>query len=222
MAKEFIPGGNAEYREYMIESQARISRSKTEYKIPNEAVADISSLIVDYLTKDATASNPDQATKANRDARDAARKILTKEWRVFANKWLRYNDNISIADKEAFHIYPRDTTHTPAKKPKDKGIINVERLGAYEYEITVVVDKTGKRKLPEDATGSYLYLAVSEPGTVPENVNTYQRQKFSSNSRHILYLSPDDLARQANVFARYSNRHGMEGPAGLIVSFLIN
>jgi hypothetical protein len=95
-------------------------------------------------------------------------------------------------------------------------------VGQFEYEVTVFDEKTGKRKLPEFASGSYLYLAVSEPGVMPEGMEAYRRQEFSSTARHILHLASSDLAKQANLFARYANRHGKEGPAGPVETFLIS
>jgi hypothetical protein len=70
--------------------------------------------------------------------------------------------------------------------------------------------------------GSYIYLAVSEPGVLPENIDAYRKLAFSSNARHELRFSPSDLGRQANVYVRYANRHGKEGPAGPIETFSIN
>jgi hypothetical protein len=182
----------------------------------------ITPLYNDFIAKDTTAANPETATKGAREARDEAHKKLEKAWRQFLNESIRYNTSVSTSDKEVFGISPHDDIRTPALTPTDAGNVNVKRLGAFEYEAIVIDEKTSKRKLPPHATGCYLYLAISEPGVLPEDIDAYRKLDFSSNSRHELHFSSSDLAKQANVYARYANQHGKEGPAGPIETFLIN
>jgi hypothetical protein len=148
--------------------------------------------------------------------------VLEKAWRQFLNESIRFNTRVGTADRAVFGLSPRDGIRTPVQTPKDTGIVSVKRLGAFEYKITVIDEKTSKRKLPAHAAGSYLYLTVSEPGVLPEGIETYRKLDFSSNAHHTLCFASSDLAKQANVYARYSNRHGKEGPAGPVETFLIN
>jgi hypothetical protein len=120
-----------------------------------------------------------------------------------------------------FGIAPRDKVRTPPLTPADTGNVNVRRLGTFEYEAIMIDEKTSKRKLPPYATGSNIYLAISEPGVLPEGIDTYRKLDFMSGSHHELRFSPADLRRQANVYVRYANRHGKEGPAGPVETFLI-
>jgi hypothetical protein len=222
MSRSFIPQTIAGFTEYIKIAYQKASANLSVYGISPEKFAVITPLYDDYIAKEALAANPETATKGNREARDEARDVLEKAWRQFLNESIRFNTLVSTADKAVFGISPRDGIRTPPQTPKDTGAVHVQRLGAFEYEATVVDEKTSKRKLPEHATGSYLYLAISEPGVVPEDINTYKKLDFSSNAHHELRFSPSDLARQANVYARYTNQHGKEGPAGPIETFLIN
>jgi hypothetical protein len=221
MRKDFIPRGNPEFRTYIVHCHKKIVEKATDYGIPATAIAPITLLLDAYITVDDRVSTPETATKPVRDERKEARMALEKAWRVFINIWIRFNNAIGTAEKEAFRVMPRDTMRTPAKRPIAKGLLAVHQLGTGLYEIRVVNAATGKRRLPEDAAGSYLYLLVSEPGVVPEDVNEYRRQKFSSKSLHTLQLPASQMRRQANVFVRYANRHGEEGPAGAIIWFII-
>jgi len=74
--------------------------------------------------------------------------------------------------------------------------------------------KTGKSKKPVNATGSYLYVAVTEIGQQPAHADDYHKRDFSSNSKHLLEFTNEQIGKQAHVFARYSNAHGKEGPRG--------
>lgn len=105
------------------------------------------------------------------------------------NECIRFNTSVSTADKAVFGLSPRDGIRTPAQAPTETGSVNVKRLGAFEYEAVVIDEKTSKRKLPEHAGGSYLYLAISEPGVLPEAIDTYRKLDFPSNARHELRFS---------------------------------
>jgi hypothetical protein len=95
-------------------------------------------------------------------------------------------------------------------------------ISAFEFEATVIDEKTSKRKLPAHATGNCIYLSVSGPGVLSEDINTYRKQYLSSNARHEPHFAPSEPGRQANVHVRYSNQHGKEGTAVPTETFFIN
>jgi hypothetical protein len=222
MKKNFFPTTIKGFTEYIKVAYQKAFSNLAAWNIPEEKLGKVTPVFKDYISKEALAANPDTATKGNREARNEAREILEKEWRHFLNESIRYNTAISTADLAVFGITPRDGIRTPVSVPSDTGIVNVKRIGAYQYEVIVIDEKNNKRKLPQYATGSYIYLAISEPGFVPTTIEDYKKLDFSSNSRHKLQFNSSDLGKQANVYVRYSNRHGEEGPAGPVETFLIN
>jgi hypothetical protein len=74
--------------------------------------------------------------------------------------------------------------------------------------------KTGKLRKPKNAAGSYLYVAITEIGQQPVHADDYRNKGFSSNGKHLLSFSNEQIGKQAHVFARYANAHGKEGPRG--------
>jgi hypothetical protein len=89
-----------------------------------------------------------------------------------------FNTSVSIADKEVFGISPRDDIRTPVRTPTATGNVDAKRRGAFEYEAIVIDEATSKRKLPAYATGSYIYLPISEPDVLSEDINP----KLETNS----------------------------------------
>ncbi|MDR2041085.1 MAG: hypothetical protein LBP98_02050 [Tannerella sp.] len=220
--RAMFPRTIAGFTEYIKIAYQKASTNLSTYGISQAKFGVLTPYYNDYIAKEATAADPDTATKGSRAARDVAREALEKEWRHFLNENIRYNTAVSVEDLEVFGIEPHDNVRTPPLTPTDTGILDVRRLGAYRYEIYVIDEKTGKRKLPPHATGSYLYLAVSEIGKQPEEVESYRKLDFSSNTRHNVDFTSADLSKQANLYARYSNQHGKEGPIGPIATFIIN
>jgi hypothetical protein len=222
MSKESIPKTITGFTEYIEIAYRKASVNMSAYGILPERFAVITTLYNDYIAKEALAANPDTATKGNRMARDEARKTLEKAWRQFLNESIRFNTLVSTADRRVFGVSPRDSIRTSVQTPTETGIMNMKRRGAFDYEVVVINEKTLKRKLPEHAQGSYIYLSVSEPGVLPEDIDAYRKLDFSSNARHELHFSPSEFGRQANVYVRYSNRRGKEGPAGPVETFFIS
>jgi hypothetical protein len=196
--------------------------NRSGYGIDPSRLAAIGSDYEAYVAAEAEAANPDTATKGARRERDGARVRLERQWRRFLNENIRYNTQVSVADLTVFGIRSRDATRTQAHVPTATGVVTVKRRGAFEFEVTVIDAATSKRRLPDHAAGSYLFLAVTETGVIPEALETYRMTDFSSNARHILRFPSNNLVRQANLYVRYVNRHGREGPAGQIKSFVIH
>jgi hypothetical protein len=222
MRKIFIPQGHKEFRAYIVTSHDKLYGEPKYFGVPIAVLNAYGALYLDYLAKDDLAENPDTATKGNRDARNVARDLLEAAWRQIVNEWLRFSSSISVADKEVFHIYPRDLHPTPARTPKDKGLARIRRLGVCQYEITVVDEENLKRKLPADATGSYLYLCVTEAGVLPESFEAYRKLDFSSTAVHLLDFPSSQIRMEAHIYVRYANQHGKEGPRGEAETFVIN
>jgi hypothetical protein len=218
---DFIPHSITGFTEYIKIAYVKASTNLAVYGINPIKLQALAPDYEAYVAAEAVAANPDTATKGARRERDEARGILEPKWRQFLNENIRFNSLVSPADLEVFGIRERDTVLTPAQVPANTATVTVTRLGAFEYEVIVIDQATSKRKLPEHATGSYLYLAVSEVGTTPEALETYRKMDFSSNARHLLQFPSEELTKQGNVYVRYSNAHGKEGPIGPIESFII-
>jgi hypothetical protein len=120
-----------------------------------------------------------------------------------------------------FGIKERDTTRTPAGIPDIVPTIVIRQSGTRHYEIDVLDSVTGKKKKPQHAAGSNIYLAVTELGEEPKNESEYRKLDFSSNCHHIIEFPLEQLAKQANIYARYSNAHGKEGPESIAEAIII-
>ncbi|MDR0756521.1 MAG: hypothetical protein LBF85_01580 [Tannerella sp.] len=221
MGRELFPRTVAGFAEYIKIAYRKVSDNLDAYGIPPAKLSPITPLYEEYVAWETLAANPDTATKGNRRARDTAHKALDKAWRHFLNENIRYNTQISVSDLAVFGIRPRDSVRATALVPVETGLARVKRTGAFQYDAVVIDEKSMKRKLPPHARGSYLYLAISETGTVPEDIETYRKVSFSSNTRHELHFAPVNFNKQANLYVRYSDRRGREGPVGPTVSFII-
>jgi hypothetical protein len=222
LRRTVIPRGNARFAEYMRNAYDKLIVNAGAYGIAPDKIAPITEAYNNFMAAEALASNPDTATSGNRHARDTARKTLETLWRVFLNENIRFNTLVSEPDLEVFGLLPGDNTRTTAGVPDKVGIVSIKRVGALRLEARVLDADTGKPKNPLYATGSYLYLAVTELDKVPEHADEFHKKDFSSNNKHVLEFPREQLGRQAHIYARYSNAHGKEGPEGPTETVVIN
>jgi hypothetical protein len=221
MSESVFPRTITGFTEYIKIAYVKAQLNLSLYNINPEKLTPITPLYNNYIEAEAIAANPDTATTGARRTRNNARKALETAWRRFLNENIRYNSDISASDLEVFGIKERDTTRTPAGIPEVAPALSVRQAGVRRYEIDVLDSVTGKKKKPLHATGSYLYLAVTEVGYTPLHASEYHMKDFSSNCRHVIEFPMEQLARQARIYARYINAHGKEGPEGMAEAFII-
>jgi hypothetical protein len=219
--KSDIPQGHAAFTEYMDFCYHKVEINLMPYNIDPTKLPPLTDAYHAFLTAEHTATNPDTATPTAIHERNRLQKILEGAWRTFRNENLRYNAQVSNEDKESFGIKISDGTRHAAGVPTEAGTATPIRRGTCEFEIQVREEKTGKLKNPEHASGSNLYLAIGAIGEAPA-FSDYHRVSYESDNTHDLFLRHEDIGKQANVFARYSNSHGKEGPEGPVNTFVIN
>lgn len=222
MPENLFPTTIAGFTEYIKIAYAKAQSSLPTYGVSPDKLAVITPLYNAYIEAEAVAANPDTATKGARRTRDDARDALEPAWRKFLNESIRYNSAVPTADLEVFGIKERDTTRTPAGIPDKIPVVFAKPVGARRLEVEALDSETGKKKKSQYATGSYIYVAVTEVGQEPQHEDQYRKLDFSSTCHHVVEFPIEQLAKQANIYARYSNAHGKEGPKGPVETVIIS
>jgi hypothetical protein len=221
MAEKLIPRSIARFTEYIKVAYAKAKNNLEKYEISPDKLKVITPIYTTYIQAETIAANPETATASARHIRNEARKILESSWRNFINECIRYNPLVSASDLEVFGIKKRDKILTRVGVPNIVPALSIKQIGVRQYKLSVVNSTTGKRKKPKHAAGSYIYIAITEPGKMPEHSHDYHKMSFSTSSYHFLDFPVEQLAKQANIYARYSNSHGKEGPENLSESIII-
>jgi hypothetical protein len=214
MGKDFIPKSISKFTEYIKIAIKKAMDNLVAYGIPPDALSGILPVFDRYIAAEALAADPDTATTGNRRERNVAKGELEPLWRTFINAHIRYNAQVPEADLEVFGIKRSDGTRTPANVPDKVPVTTVKRVGAFRFEAHVLDSDTGKPKNPQYATGSYLYVAVTDINVEPLHEDEFHKRDFSSNNKHVLEFRREQAGKEAHIYARYSNAHGKEGPEG--------
>ncbi|MDR1676590.1 MAG: hypothetical protein LBR86_09010 [Tannerella sp.] len=220
--KIVIPATISGFLGFIKFAYATAEQHMTAYGIDPAELAKVKPLLDEFIRLDAVCADPTTASQINREARKKAQRALNTQWRAFLNKEIRLNDAISLTEKAVFGIVPRDDIRTPAEPPKETGKVTVTRKGERAFDAVVEETVTGKKKRPDDATGSNVYSAVTEVNDPAPPRNTFRHEGFSSTSHHKLLFAYEQLGKRAWVYALYSNQHGQEGEEGPLTSFIIS
>jgi hypothetical protein len=221
MADQLLPTTITEFTEYMKIAYGKAQNSLQIYNIDPNKLAVITPLYNAYIDAEAIAANPMTATAGARETRNKARKVLGPAWRKFINENIRYNSAVPIVDLKVFRVKERDTTGTPVGIPDTVPAVTFKSVGTRRLEIEVLNSETGKKKKPLYAAGSFIFLAVTEIGQTPQN-GDYHKLDFSSNCHHVIEFPREQLGKQANIYARYANPHGKEGPESPVITVIIS
>ncbi|MDR2138048.1 MAG: hypothetical protein LBP50_00620 [Tannerella sp.] len=221
MADNLYPRTISGFTEYIKIAYAKAEANLNLYGVAPEKLTPVTPLYNTYVAAEAVAASPDTATAGARRARNIAHKALESAWRKFLKESIRYNSAVPAADLEVFGVKAHDTTRTPVGIPDKVPVMSIRHAGARRYEIKVLDSETGKKKKPQYAAGSYVYLAVTEVGGEPKHESEYRKLDFSSNCRHVIEFPLEQLAKQAHLYARYSNVHGREGPESIAETVII-
>ncbi|MDR3329122.1 MAG: hypothetical protein LBS63_03305 [Prevotellaceae bacterium] len=214
MGKDFIPRSTARFTEYIKVAFKKAQDNAEAYGVDFAKVEAVAPAYNRFVAAEAQAANPDTATTGHRRERDEARRALEPAWRKFLNAHIRYNERVSAADLEVFGIKRSDGARTPAGVPDAIPLVALTRVGAFRFEAHVLDSATGKTKNPLHAAGSNLYVAITDLDKEPGREDEFHKRDFASGNKHVLEFAREQKGKQANVYARYSNAHGKEGPEG--------
>ena len=212
MPENLFPTTITGFTEYIKIAHAKAKNNLEFYGISATKLAAVTPLYNAYIAAEGIAANPDTATKGARRLRDNFREALESAWRKFLNECIRYNSAVPTEDLEVFGIKERDTIKTPAGIPDRVPVVFAKPVGARRLEVEVLDSETGKKKKPPYATGSYIYLAVTEVGQEPQHEHEYRKLDFSSNCHHVVEFPLEQLAKQANIYPATPMRTARKAP----------
>jgi hypothetical protein len=195
MPENLLPRTIAGFTEYLKIAYAKALNSLNVYGVSPDKLTSLMPLYNAYVQAEAIAANPETVTTGACRTRDEARKVLEPAWRKFINECIRYNSAVPAADLEVFRIKECDTTRTRAGIPDKIAIVSVKTVGARRPEVDVLDSETGKKKKPQYAAGSYIYVAVTESGQTQQHESEYRKLDFSSRCRHTVEF-PLEQARK--------------------------
>jgi hypothetical protein len=150
-------------------------------------------------------------TPENRLAKDEAKEEVVDAMRDFANKFIRFNDKMTDADKLHMGVHPKDTTHTTHPAPVSQPDTVVDNtVNHYEHRLRALDHETRGAAKPADAYG--VCYAWQVGGEKPASGADLPKSKFTRKTTHVVTHTEADKGKTAYYAACYENSKGDQGP----------
>jgi hypothetical protein len=221
MLENIFPTSIQDFTEYFKAAVSKAEANMEAYKILPEKLAAVMPYYAAYTRALAVASDPGTVTTSARRARDRARKALKPVWRAFLDENIRHNPLVPGADLEVFRLQGLDRSGVTPAIPGSVPEVSVMYASAKRLEVEVIEHETGKKWKTRPAVGSFIYVAFTAAGEAPASEEEYRRQEVSRHCRHVVEFPFEQMARQVNIFARYVNSRGEEGPRSAVKTIII-
>jgi hypothetical protein len=211
----FIPGGDAAFNVWQTNLVGLVQASSTSWGI---APADLTALLAwqsTWNTAFAKASNKQNRTSADVQAKDDARKGYEKALRNFIAQWLARNGKVSDADRERMGITVRVTRHTAVAAPTSSPVGTVDFSTRGQHTIHFVDEGAGNSKSkPKGVYGCEVWIKM---GDTPD----FSYKGLCTGTPYVAKYTDADTAQMASYRLRWVSTKGEQGPWSAIISALV-
>jgi hypothetical protein len=160
---------------------------------------------------DARAAFKADNSSAKRIVKDEAKEMVVDTLRDFANSDVRFNKNMSDADKLQLGVRLRDGTPTHHQPPTSQPDTVVENSGNhFEHRVRAVHHSTGNANKPADVYG--VRYAWQVGGEKPATGADLPKTQFSRRTVMVITHTEADKAKTVYYATCYENGKGDMGP----------
>jgi hypothetical protein len=157
-------------------------------------------------------ADSETASKADRRYKNTVLKAARRQFQVFVNTRVNYNDRIDADGRANLRTHIRDTIRTTIPVPADLVLLRVSPLEGHGHRLDFVSAATGKKAIPYGMKGIILRSKVLEDGEpVPEKQEQLTTMELVTGSPHVIYYPPDLAGKRAAYSAAWVNGKGQQG-----------
>ncbi len=218
MYKLTIPRGIAQFTEYMKNAYAKAYSKLTNYKIDAEALKPVTSVYNDFIAAEAKASDPEYATRGNRDNRNRLHEELESIWREFLNANIRYNSRVSVADMAVMGFTP-STGSAPVPVPATQPVVTIDFSKEQQHTINFSDEELSGRAKPDKVHGAEIWAKIG--GAAPTDDSEFHFVAVVTASPYLMSFNLSEIGEKAYYRLRWMNAHGETGPWSTVASAII-
>ncbi len=218
MYKLTIPRAIAQFTEYIKNAHDKVSQKIENYKVPPEALKSVTALYSDFIAAAAKASDPEYATKGNRDDRNRLRLELETEWRMFLNANIRFNTRVSVSDMAVIGFTPKMGS-SPVPVPATKPVATVDFSQGQQHTIHFSDGELSGRAKPAGVHGAEIWTKIG--GEMPTDDSEFSFVAVDTASPYVMQFNLSDTGKKAYYRLRWVNSRGETGPWSSVISAVI-
>ena len=166
------------------------------------------------------ASNRQNRTSADVQAKDDARKSYEKSLRTFVAQWLANNSKVTNSDRERMGLTVKSGTRTPIPAPTSLPVGIVDFSVRLQHTISFSDEATPRSKAkPAGVHGCEIWMKIDGPAPVDASELSYVATDTSSP--YTLNFEGKHAGKTVYYWLRWVNTRGEHGPWSATVSAMV-
>jgi len=217
---DLVPSADADFNVFQ---SGVVTDTQTNATVFGVLAADITALVAlqtTWTNAYAKASNKQNRTAADVQAKNDARTNYEKALRKFIAKWLANNDKVPDAERQRMGLTIKSGAHTPVGAPATSPIATVDFSTRLQHSVYFVDENTPTSKAkPEGVHGCEVWKKLGNPAPVNETELAFAG--VCTRSPFTVYFHGDDAGKNAWYWLRWVNTKGEHGPWSSAVSAMV-
>ena len=211
MSHGYLPSTDAGLNSWAQNFLALVSPEPAVWGLSAAQVASLTTVINEYSTTLATATEPSTRTKVAVANKNTARAAMLLQIRA-AVHLIQAQTTVTPGQKTALGITVADRVPSPVPPPATRPVINAGILKSRSLEVHLADELTPSRKArPAGAAGAEVYSWVGT-GAPPMDLELWRYEGLATRWRFVLDFEDTDSGKSVTIAARWINAKGQTGP----------
>jgi hypothetical protein len=209
---DFVPTSDADFNLWQSSLQTLAQANATLWGI---LAADLAALVLQqtsWTTAFAKASNKQNRTSADVQAKDDSRRVYEKGIRNFVAQWLAHNPKVTDSDRQRMGLTIKSTTHTPVSVPSTSPLGTIDFSVRLQHSISFVDETNSASKAkPDGVHGCEVWSKLADAAD-------FSYLAVCTRSPYVINYNTADANKTVSYRLRWVNTRGQQGPWSSVVS----
>lgn len=217
---DYIPYNDAEFDVWQDNLLAIVEPNLTAWGITEADFNNLTPLQTAWKTAWGKASNRQNRTAADVQAKDEASAALKRAIRPFVAQWLSSNSRVSDADRTRMGLTVKSSARTPSAVPSTSPVANIDFSVRLQHTVHFADETSPRSKAkPAGVQGCEIYLKIG--GDAPKDVSELTYVGIDTATPFVHKFDGANAGKTAYYALRWINTRGESGPWSAIVSAII-
>jgi hypothetical protein len=205
---DYIPSADADFHLWQTSFISIMQPQATAWGI---LAADVTALVGQQTIWTAAftkASNKQNRTAADVQAKDDARKAYEKALRNFVAQWVASNAKVPNSERERMGLTVKSGTHTAVPVPSTSPVVSVDFSKRLKHTVSYV-DETGSKAKPQGVHGCEIWWKVGDEA--PKDASELHYLATDTASPYVVSFEGKDAGKTVYYWLRWVNTRGELG-----------
>ena len=216
---DFIPSSDIEFNVWQGNLIQLLDVNAAAWGISADDVTALMALQTVWATAFAKASNRQNRSSADVQAKDDARAPFQKSIRSFVAQWLANNNKVTNSDRERLEITVKSGTRTPVAVPVSTPVGTIDFSIRQQHSLSFVDSATNGKAKPDGVHGCEVWL--KKGGEAPKTDADFSYVGIDTKSPYVLSFSVEDIGKTIYYRMRWINKRGQTGPWSSTISAIV-